>query len=69
MNAITKKVALSLVGLNGNACALVGAFKQQARCEGWAKDEIDAVAREALSGNYQHVLSTLLAHTTSGVSN
>ena len=59
---MNKKVSLSLVGLNGNAFNLMGKFRQQAKKEGWEKDEIDAVLTEAMSGDYDHLLQTLIAH-------
>jgi hypothetical protein len=54
-----KKVKLQLVGLDGNAFSLLGAFKRQARTESWTKEEIDAVLKEAMSGDYDHLLATL----------
>lgn len=56
---ITKKISLNLVGLNGNAFALLGAFSKQAKREGWEKAEIDAVMDEATEGDYNHLLRTL----------
>lgn len=58
-----KKVTLSLVGLDGNAFFLMGAFSRQARREGWTKNEIDAVLNECKSGDYDHLLRTLMDHT------
>ena len=57
-----KKVTLDLAECDGNAFALVGAFRKRARREGWAKDEIEAVTAEAMSGDYDHLLQTLIAH-------
>ena len=61
-----KKVRLQLVGLDGNAFALMGAFQRQARKEGWSKDEISAVMDECLSGDYDHLLCTLMDHCEDG---
>lgn len=58
-----KKVTLKLVGLNGNAFVLMGAFQQQARKEKWTKEEIDEVLQECMSGDYDHLLATLMNHT------
>jgi sugar diacid utilization regulator len=55
----TKKVTLNLVGLDGNAFALLAAFKRQATREGWTTEEITAVLKEAKSGDYDHLLRTL----------
>jgi len=55
----SKKVELELVGLDGNAYSLMGAFQRQARREGWSKDEIDEVLAECQSGDYNHLLCTL----------
>ena len=59
---MTKKIKLNLVGLDGNAFALMGAFQRQARKEGWTPDEIDAVLEECREGNYDHLLQTLIKH-------
>lgn len=54
-----KKINLTLVGLDGNAFSLIGAFMRQAKAEDWSKDEIEAVINEAMSGDYDHLLATL----------
>jgi hypothetical protein len=62
----TKKLKLRLVGLSGNAFSLMGAFQAQARKEKWSYDEIDAVLKEAKSGDYDHLLRTLSSHCVNG---
>ena len=59
MNLFTpeKYVELELVGLDGNAFVLMGAFSQ-----GWTKEEIDKVLTECKSSNYNHLLHTLICH-------
>lgn len=60
---ITKKVKLKLVGVDGNAFAIMGAFQQQAKREGWTDEEIKAVLTEAKSGHsYEHLVSTIADH-------
>jgi len=54
---------LKLVGLDGNAFALMGAFQRQARKEKWTLDEIKMVLDECLSGDYVHLLATLMEVT------
>lgn len=61
-----KRVRLKLVGLDGNAFALMGAFTEQARREGWAEEEIKAVCDEATAGDYDHLLATLASHCENG---
>lgn len=58
----TKKINLELEGLDGNAFALLGAFNRQAKREGWNETEIKEVITEAQSGDYDHLLQTLMAH-------
>lgn len=60
--AVNKKVKLKLVGLNGNAFFLMGAFQKQARREGWSKEEIDEVLNECQKSDYDHLLATLMEH-------
>lgn len=62
MQIVKKKVALELVGLDGNAFSLLGAFSRQAKRENWTKEEIESVTEEAMSGDYDHLLATLAEH-------
>ena len=62
-NLPKKKVNLQLVGLDGNAFSLLGAFSRQAKRERWTPAEIEAVRQEATSKDYDHLVSTLLAFT------
>jgi len=59
---VDKKVKLNLVGIDGNAFALMGAFQQQARREGWTKEEISKVIDKCKEGNYDELVCTLVAH-------
>jgi hypothetical protein len=58
----TKKVKLQLVGLDGNAFSLMGAFSRQAKKENWTQEEIKEVLDECKSGDYDHLLETLVDH-------
>jgi len=65
MNSINqekKKVKLNLVGLDGNAFALIGAFVSQAMREKWTLKEVDDVVNEARSKDYDHLVATLADH-------
>ena len=57
-----KTINLSLVGLNGNAYVLMGAFQSQAKCEGWTQEEIKIVLDRAKSGDYDNLITTLDSH-------
>ena len=59
---VDKKVEMQLVGLDGNAFCLLGAFQKNARRQGWTKEEIDLVMAEAQSDDYDHLLCTLVTH-------
>lgn len=59
----TKKVKLKLAGLDGNAFMLMGAFQSAAKRQGWTSEEIDAVTEDCMSGDYDHLLQTLIANT------
>ena len=65
MKSTRGKVVLQLVGIDGNAFALMGAFKQAARRQGWTPEEIKSVLDECLTGDYSHLLCTLMDNTTS----
>jgi hypothetical protein len=59
-------VDLRLVGLDGNAFMILGKFIQQARREGWSKEQIDRVTDEAKSSDYAHLLDTISSHCEHG---
>ena len=54
------KVKLNLVGVNGNAFAIMGAFKGAAKEQGWSKERIREVLDEAISSDYDHLLHIIL---------
>jgi predicted CoA-binding protein len=56
-------VQLKLVGLDGNAWSLMGAFSQAAKKQGRSKEEIKAVMDDCMSSDYNHLLSVLTIHT------
>lgn len=62
----TKKVKMTLVGLDGNAFCLMGAFSRNARKQGWKQPEIDKVLDEAKSGDYAHLVTTLNSYCDDG---
>jgi hypothetical protein len=57
------KFYMNLVGQDGNAFAILGRFRQMANQNGWTKNEIDKVLKEAMSGDYNHLLATIMANT------
>ena len=59
---IDKTINLQLVGLDGNAFNLMGAFQRQARKEAWTKEEIGKVLEECMKKDYDHLLVTLSEH-------
>ena len=59
---VDKTVDLDLVGVNANAFAIMGTFSRQAKREGWTKQEIDLVLDEAKTGDYNHLLATIILH-------
>ncbi len=61
-NKIGKTINLELTGIDGNAYAIMGTFSRQARREGWTEQEIELVLEEAKSGNYDHLLSTIMVY-------
>ena len=55
---------MKLVGIDGNAFSIMGAFKQAARKQGCPDTEVDAVLKECMSGDYNHLLATITYNTT-----
>ena len=61
-----KKVKMTLIGLDGNAFCLMGAFSRNARRQGWKQPEIDKVLEEAKAGDYAHLVTTLNGYCDDG---
>jgi gamma-glutamylcyclotransferase (GGCT)/AIG2-like uncharacterized protein YtfP len=61
VDALGKHVrpTVKLIGENGNAFAVLVAFKRAARKAGWPVGLIEAVRNEAMSGDYNHLLATI----------
>ena len=57
-----KYVQGSLIGVDGNAFALIGHFRTRAKKAKWSAEEIDRVVATARSGSYEKLTSTLMAH-------
>lgn len=53
-------VIFDLTSVDGNAFSLMGHWQKAARKAGWPKDEIDIVLEECKSGDYDHLVATLL---------
>lgn len=66
MQVVDKKVQLNLVGIDGNAFYILGAFRKQAKKEKWTEEEIEAVLDEAKKGDYNHLLATIMDHCEHG---
>lgn len=62
---MANKVKMELVGLDGNAFSLMGAFQKNARRQGWTKEEIKSVIDDCMSGDYDHLIYTLMDNITS----
>lgn len=60
-----ERVKFDLLRVDGNAYSLLGAFGAKAREQGWDEPTIEAIQTEAMSGNYNHLVQTLMDHTDS----
>ena len=56
-------VKLNLVGLDGNAFFLMGAYKRAASRQKIDSTYVDKVIKTCMSGDYDHLLRTLIANT------
>lgn len=58
------KVVLNLVGLDGNAFVILGAFREAARHQHLSPSWIEDVCREAMTGDYDHLLYVISENCT-----
>jgi hypothetical protein len=59
------KIEGTLVGVDGNAFAIMGYFQRQARRSGWSEAQIDEVLDGAMSSDYNHLVATIDSHLKS----
>jgi hypothetical protein len=57
---------LNLEGMDGNAFGILGQWKQAAREAGWTPEQISTVMAEAMAGDYDHLLQTVMANSEGG---
>jgi hypothetical protein len=48
--------------IDGNTFSILGTFKKAAKKAGWSKEDIDKVTKEAMSGDYDHVIQTIMKY-------
>lgn len=63
-NKVDKTVDMEIEGLDGNAFAIMGAFRKNARRQGWTDAEIKIVLDEMQSGDYDNLLQVLIKYTS-----
>ena len=56
----TTLAKVKLVGTDGNAFALLAKCKTAGRKAGYTQAQLDAFMKQAMSGNYDHLLTTCL---------
>lgn len=57
-----QKPRLQLSGKDGNAFAILGRARRAAVEAGWSEERWEEVRVEATSGNYDHLLQTIMRH-------
>lgn len=60
------KPDVALIGSDGNAFAVIGKAKQALERAGNTPEVVEAFVEEATSGDYDHVLQTVMTYTEVG---
>lgn len=63
VTTMSNKIEFDIANSDGNAFALIGGWKRAARREGWTEDDIEAVITEAMSGDYDHLVQTIMGYS------
>lgn len=53
------KPKLKIIGKDGNAFAILGEARRAAKKAGWPQEKIEGMLQDAMSGDYNHLLSTI----------
>ena len=62
MSTETTKPILELTGRDGNAMMILGKAQRVARQAGWAEGKVKLMLKEVTSGDYDHVLQTMMKY-------
>lgn len=63
MNEVkSKKPKLKLVGKDGNAYSILARARNAAKKAGWSDPQINEFMIDAKSGDYDHLLQTVMKH-------
>lgn len=57
------KPKLQLVGEDGNAFSILARWRRAARGAGWTSEAIEEVLAKATSGDYNHLLATIMENS------
>jgi hypothetical protein len=57
------KPKFDLTSVDGNAFSLMGGWQRAARKAGWTPEEIEKVIKECKSGDYDHLVQTLMKNS------
>lgn len=57
-----KRPVVKLIGVNGNAFAVIGACRKAAKRAGWTDEQWDTVQAEMMSGDYNNLLRVAMKH-------
>lgn len=60
---MNNKIEFDLANCDGNAFAILGGWRRAARQQGWSEDTIEAVLAEAKSGDYDHLVQTIMEYS------
>lgn len=60
---MNNKIEFDLANCDGNAFAILGGWRRAARNQGWSEDTIEAVLAEAKSGDYDHLVQTIMGYS------
>jgi hypothetical protein len=56
------KPEVKLIGEDGNAFAIIGRCRRAAKKAGWTEEQIERFTTEATSGDYDHLLQTVMEY-------
>lgn len=63
MNIHCEPIEIDLTSIDGNAFAIMGAWRRQAKRQGRSDEEIKNVLDDAMKGDYNHLLAVIATHT------
>ena len=63
VTTMNNKIQFDIANCHRSASSIIDGWRRAARNQGWSEDDIEAVLAEAKSGDYDHLVQTIMGYS------